>query len=45
MIQGGALSGYRIATSADGKSSGIVPMNIHPDDPLFGVNAQRKKEE
>ncbi len=45
VIRGGSLSGFRIATSADGKSTGIVPMNIHPDDPLFGVNAQRKKKE
>jgi hypothetical protein len=45
VIRGGTLSGYQIATSADGKSTGIIPMNIHPDDPFFGANAGRKKEE
>lgn len=44
-IQGGTMSGYKFAVSADGRASGIVPMSIHPDDPLFGTNARRKKEE
>jgi hypothetical protein len=42
VIEGGALNGYRIAVSADGLAEGIVPMNVHPDDPLFGGNAVRE---
>jgi len=43
VIQSGSLRGSRVAVSADGLASGIVPMNVHPDDPLFGGNAVRKK--
>jgi hypothetical protein len=43
VISGGEMSGHRVAVSADGRASGIIPMNVHPDDPLFGVNARRKK--
>lgn len=44
VISGGEMSGHRIAVSADGRASGIVPMNIHPDDPLFGINRTKKAE-
>jgi len=36
-MKGGSLSGFRLAVSSDGRAAGIVPMNMHPDDPLFGV--------
>ena len=45
VISGGSLQGQQVAVSADGKAAGIIPSNIHPDDPLFGVNARRKKQE
>jgi hypothetical protein len=45
VVSGGSLQGHRVAVSADGKAVGIIPSNIHPDDPLFGANARRKKEE
>jgi hypothetical protein len=41
VIEGGSMQGFKVAVSADGLSSGIVPMNLHPDDPLFGSNAVR----
>jgi hypothetical protein len=44
VVSGGSLQGHKIAVSADGNAVGIIPSNIHPDDPLFGANAGRKKE-
>lgn len=38
-LRGNKLSGQRLAVSHDGRAAGIVPMNLHPDDPLFGLGA------
>ena len=43
LIQGGSLKGFRVAVSADGLSSGIIPMRMHPDDPLFGAKSHEQR--